>query len=458
MENIIPLNGRIAIVDDVIEQALPLMRVLSKNNIPYVFYQGNNVDFLPEESENDIRILFLDLNLLGGRDANPKEIRSVLFNTIKKIISPNNYPYVLILWSRQENEYKEMLEELFNNELKQCAPITIQNFIKSDFFPNFSEIEENEEKEYLILDELKKIILALPAYSYLMQWENCVHNSADATIQDIFHDYHSEENWENNANCILSMFAHSFLEKHYNDAMPENKAKASLLLLNDVYIDTLESVIAGCKIENAVELEHNVNEEQKKHIRLKTNYKLLISKASMDKKHPGCVLTPIEGCLEYVKCSKSILNDCLKTEDIRAQVMGQYHNMQLREAKQLYNQLMKERRNAIYSTLLPCGIVVTPACDYAQNKAQYDRVIQGIVIDSCYKDMIDTKSEAVYVSPQFNDGSHERILVFNYRYFVTQDLDNIDNVKPLYRVRNSILSEIQSKLARHISRQGIMNL
>ena len=128
MENIIPLNGRIAIVDDVIEQALPLMRVLSKNNIPYVFYQGNNVDFLPEESENDIRILFLDLNLLGGRDANPKEIRSVLFNTIKKIISPNNYPYVLILWSRQENEYKEMLEELFNNELKQCAPITIGEF------------------------------------------------------------------------------------------------------------------------------------------------------------------------------------------------------------------------------------------------------------------------------------------------------------------------------------------
>ena len=334
----------------------------------------------------------------------------------------------------------------------------IQNFIKSDFFPNFSEVEENEEKEHLILDELKKIILALPAYSYLMQWENCVHNSADATIQDIFHDYHSEENWENNANCILSMFAHSFLEKHYNDAMPENKAKASLLLLNDVYIDTLESIISGCKIENAVELEHNVNEEQKNHIRLKTNYKLLISKANIDKKHPGCVLTPIEGCLEYIKCSKSILNDCLKTEDIRVQVMEQYHNMQLREAKQLYNQLMKERRNAIYSTLLPCGIVVTPACDYAQNKAQYDRVIQGIIIDSCYKDMIDTKSEAVYVSPPFNDGSHERILVFNYRYFVAQDLDNVDNVKPLYRVRNSILSEIQSKLARHISRQGIMNL
>ena len=37
MDNMIPLNGRIAIVDDQIEQALPLMRVFAKNNIPYVF-------------------------------------------------------------------------------------------------------------------------------------------------------------------------------------------------------------------------------------------------------------------------------------------------------------------------------------------------------------------------------------------------------------------------------------
>lgn len=37
MESIIPINGRVAIVDDKIEQALPLMRVFAKNNIPYVF-------------------------------------------------------------------------------------------------------------------------------------------------------------------------------------------------------------------------------------------------------------------------------------------------------------------------------------------------------------------------------------------------------------------------------------
>ena len=65
MENLIPLNGRIAIVDDQIEQALPLMRIFAKNNIPYVYYKGNDIEYLPEQPENDIRILLLDLNLLA---------------------------------------------------------------------------------------------------------------------------------------------------------------------------------------------------------------------------------------------------------------------------------------------------------------------------------------------------------------------------------------------------------
>ena len=68
------------------------------------------------------------------------------------------------------------------------------------------------------------------------------------------------------------------------------------------------------------------------------------------------------------------------------------------------------------------------------------------------------KSEAIYISPSFNDGLYERILVLNYRYFTTLELNNINNVEPLYRIRNSMLAEIQSKLARHINRQGIMNL
>ena len=381
MESMIPLNGLIAIVDDQIEQALPLMRVFARNNIPYVYYKGTDPEYLPGQPENDIRILLLDLNLLGGRDNQPKDIRSSLFSVISHIISPNNYPYVLVLWSRQEKEYKEMLEKLFSNDLKGCAPIAILEWIKSDFFPNFSDEEANKDEEYKIIDELKKVIAGLPAYSYLMQWENCVHNSADETIQDIFHDYHSQENWKNSANCILDMFAKSYLEQHYRDSSKEDIAKASLFFLNDVYYDTLESAITNSEIENAVELQYEANADLISDIKSKVNNYLLISKSQIQINQPGCIFTSSDSSVECVKRLKEIINNCLDTEDVRIQVANKFQDTKLSEAKQFYNQLIKDRREAILSTAIPCGVIVTPACDYAQNKAKYDRIIMGIIID-----------------------------------------------------------------------------
>ena len=454
----IPLNGRIAIVDDKIDQASPLMRVFAKNNIPYVYYEGTNPDYFPEKLENDIRILFLDLNLLDGRDNQPKEIRSTLFAAISHIISPNNYPYLLILWSRQEKKYRGLLEDLFKNDLKECSPIAILDWIKSDFFPNFSDEEENKEDEYKILDELKKVLVSLPAYSYLMQWENYVHHSADATIQDIFHDYHSYDEWEDKANCILDMFAKSYLEQHYRAVSVEEKAKASLFFLNDVYYDTLESIVANSRIENAVELQYEVDECLMSDIKSKVNNYLLMSKSQTQINHPGCIFTSSDNSVECVKRSKEIINDSLDTQDIRIQVINKFQSMKLPEARLMCNQLRKERRDAILATAIPCSVVVTPACDFAQNKAKYDRIVMGIIIDSCYKQLIDSKSEAIYISPSFDEGSHERVLILNYRFFLTQDLSKVNGIKQICRIRNSVLSEIQSKLARHISRQGIMNL
>ena len=454
----IPLNGRIAIVDDKIDQASPLMRVFAKNNIPYVYYEGTNPDYFPEKLENDIRILFLDLNLLDGRDNQPKEIRSTLFAAISHIISPNNYPYLLILWSRQEKKYRGLLEDLFKNDLKECSPIAILDWIKSDFVPNFSDEEENKEDEYKILDELKKVLVSLPAYSCLMQWENCAHNSAHTTIQAIFHDYHSHDNWQNNGNCILDMFAKSYLEQHYRAVSVEGKAKASLFFLNDVYYDTLESIVANSRIENAVELQYEVDECLMSDIKSKVNNYLLMSKSQTQINHPGCIFTSSDNSVECVKRSKEIINDCLDTQDIRIQVINKFQSMKLPEARLMCNQLRKERRDAILATAIPCSVVVTPACDFAQNKAKYDRIVMGIIIDSCYKQLIDSKSEAIYISPSFDEGSHERVLILNYRFFLTQDLSKVNGIKQICRIRNSVLSEIQSKLARHISRQGIMNL
>jgi hypothetical protein len=104
-----------------------------------------------------------------------------------------------------------------------------------------------------------------------------------------------------------------------------------------------------------------------------------------------------------------------------------------------------------------CNITVTPACDYAQNKIKFDRIVQGIIIESKYKKLIDNRSEAIYISPTFIYQDRPCILVLNFRYFITEDLSQ-NLTKPTLKLRNRVLAEIQSKLARHINRQGILNL
>lgn len=458
MENIIPRNGRIAIVDDKIEQALPLMMVLSRNNIPFTFYKGNDSEWLPTTPENDVRILFLDLNLLGEQIQDEKAIRSSLISVLKRIISPDNYPYILVLWSRQESEYKNIVEDIFNDTLKDCAPISIKTFVKSDFFPNFSEEIDSSKDINKILKELLGILNDFPAYSHLLQWENQVHNSADSTINDIFKDYHSHENWNENANCILDMFASSYLEKQYQSSDANVKAKSSMLFFNDVFHDTLEQSVEKTNIANAKDLRCDIDESRKTEIRAKINSRLLLSKLYDSINQPGCVFSCTNQLHECSIKAKELLNDSISVENIQNFLKNKIEGLEKKEKNNLINEERKRRKDQIKNTMLPCGIVVTPACDYAQKKFKYDRIVLGIIIDEEYKEYIDVKSEAIYISPIFSFSNQNKLLILNYRYFITEALNVEKETEILFRVRNSVLSEIQSKLARHINRQGIMNL
>src|SRR5690606_34680225 len=95
-----------------------------------------------------------------------------------------------------------------------------------------------------------------------------------------------------------------------------------------------------------------------------------------------------------------------------------------------------------------------------QNKQKNIRVVKGFVINKEHKRFIDDKSEAIYISPSFYDGDLKtsRIIVLNFRYFFTfnGDVSKIKGLFPKMRLRNEVMAEIQSKIARHVSRQGIL--
>ena len=232
--------------------------------------------FLPDEKSrfNDIRLLFLDINLLNSRTAFVKEVKASLYAVIRRVISETNFPYSLIYWSKQENEYAQVVQELFENELKDRKPINLIPFVKSNFFPNFSDVEV--ETDIDLIAEIEKIINSQHSYSYLLEWENIAHTAADKTLQEVFSSYHQFKDWTNNANYILEKLGSAYLGKHYNDNTPTDKIKASFISFNSVFKDTLEHNVYNTQLSNAQNLLYDAEKvESKVH---SINEKLNISK------------------------------------------------------------------------------------------------------------------------------------------------------------------------------------
>ena len=255
----IPINGRIAIIDDQIKQAEPIINILSKRQMPLTYFSGDPA-FLPEigNNINDIRVLFLDINLIDDSEHPNKVLKARLIPVLERVISEENYPYVLIYWTRHNgSEHKDLIEkEIFNNDLANRKPIAFLSAIKGDYF-NFdgSLTDDFNEKLDGLFDKIDILISQHPAYSHLINWENQVHLSADSTLQSIFSSYNDSE-WDNNANYTLNKLGEAYLGKHYKTAEIEEKIKGSFISLSTVFKDILEHNIQNQTIENKDSLEY----------------------------------------------------------------------------------------------------------------------------------------------------------------------------------------------------------
>ncbi|MDD4753944.1 MAG: hypothetical protein PHT78_12005 [Desulfitobacteriaceae bacterium] len=454
MKNLLPINGRIAIVDNEINEALPLMRTFSKNQIPYTFFKGDDLKYLPNDPLNDIRILFLDLNLLNNRTASEKEVRGMLYSVLSKIISPINYPYCLIYWSKQEKEYTKALEGLFENELKELTPIRVIPFIKSDFFPNFGDEEQQTEKD--IIQELDLILQSMPSYSYLLSWENQIHKASDHTLKDIFGVYHGQDSWDKNVDYTINKLSHAYLGQHFIGASSDEKIKGCFNTFNSIFFDTLESSLYSLEIQNTQDLTPDLAKVDETVIKGYINYRINMSENISDICEPGVVFQNNDN--EKDPIFRSLLHLILSLFKIKERIKRD--NPDIVEAV-LKSDVKKEFNNIkdeIKQSWIKIGMVVSPLCDYAQNKNIYDRVVKGVLIEAKYIDYLDDKSDAIFISPIFYFHDKDYFIVLDYRYFVTKKLKNEDNIRGLFRVRQQLLSEVQSKLARHINRQGILYL
>src|SRR4030042_3927052 len=121
----IPENGRVVIIDDKVkEEGLPLIKALTRINVPTIYFTGK-LEELPGEPLKGIRVVFLDI-VLGTDGQSAKTQVSTAVNVLKRIIDINNGPYLLIAWTKN----KEHLENI-KDALSDRPPICVLDLEKS---------------------------------------------------------------------------------------------------------------------------------------------------------------------------------------------------------------------------------------------------------------------------------------------------------------------------------------
>ncbi|WP_347050137.1 hypothetical protein [Flavobacterium olei] len=456
----LPINGRIAIIDDQIKHALPLIQVLSKNRLPHSYYSGDLL-FLPNEDidkDNDVRLLFLDINLIDNGEHENKVLKSRLIPVINRVISENNYPYIIVYWSRHEHHKALIEDDIFTNELVRKKPIGYISADKSSFF----DLEGNNSEDFD--DKIEELFTNIntkfedyKSYQILLEWENQVHNSADKTLQNIFSPYHQFENWTNNSNYIINKLGKAYLGNYFEGSNPEDKIKASLVSFNSIFKDTVENNVYNLKIESPVDLVYTNDETNKDLIISTINEKLNLSKDIKSLSESGNIIL----YNEKEEIFSALLHRLFSLFKIKSSIKEKSEE-EIDEAilKKIADTEFKTIRRDIKKSWKKISVVVTPVCDFVQkNNNIYDRVVKGVLIPKDYQQYIDDKSEAIFICPfSINYDNIDFVLVLDFRYFITTELAKENNISPIYRIRQELLAEIQSRLARHINRQGILFL
>ncbi|MGV8016673.1 MAG: hypothetical protein AB2L26_00610 [Ignavibacteria bacterium] len=461
---LLPLNGRIIILDDKENQALPLIRVLSKNKYPFT-YHTDSLAQLPAEPYDDLRILFLDINLTDQSVI--ENIKSQLIVTLRKIISPRTL-YFVGIWSVKEDALFKSVKEIFNEQLKDIRPAFFVSLKKGDYFQLDEETMEYVEDPTintidLLTEKLNNELANLDALEPLLLWENTINISSSKIIKDII-DLLKSESINEDLKKIYFKLALANIGKQIKFLDDPKKCTNALLVLNKLLCDRIDYSV-GNQLDTKIIHDINDSEDFDEKIAPIINSKLLISFDNFSNHLPGNVYN-VGDDSKNPPFSKLIADSidirivcCAFFEEMNKKQPASFKEaFEFKKAeRKRYTEYERTKREQITNTSIFVLSETTPICDYVQDKFRMNRVVPGLLWNSSYFDYLG-KADYLYQSPslQYKDKIYK--LVLDFRYFTSYDKDKLPDYDYIFRLKHLILVDIQSQLSKQMNRPGLTYL
>lgn len=479
----LPKNGSVAIIDDKINEALPLMNELAKRGVPYFYYDGNNKSY-PKEPLDNVRIIFLDMHLdeVAGGSTNTKNIVSSLIAGINALVSENNGPYVVMVWSKHDSQHLiELKDTLLSKKSVDCKPSAVLNLEKSQFFK--SEYKDNSgESEWIFKDDgmdlleknLSEQLKMINSFLILCNWENGIKNSARETVNAIGTLFDiQDQQWNDNLKaCLVRMakaYAGQMLEMSEEDIIKNVYYSMNSIIsdFNGLEVEQMVKKIAGevqlqeennnvngsilFRLESG-EKKYILSYDGKKYYVYENENKRFENKniKKLCKDNNEIVEQLYNAYLSNICAINSLLN--IRKYNIVSQRPGTIYEASEKLKKELCDDRYIEEE--LRADIRGIELEISPICDYAQNKRKRLRVLPGLEIPVGLLDKDDSKYSYL-TKPIMIDGKERRFL-FDFRFYTSELTTYFDKKEPLYAIGDGLLQIIKEELSAHGVRSGIV--
>ncbi len=448
---ILPENGSVVVVDDQVNEAMPLLQSLAKKHIPAIYFEGGNPDALPEIPLKNIRLLFLDLNLTKRISNDEQSIKSSLFVNIKKIVSEENGPYVLVVWSTKEDLYSNILDKLFGNSLKSLKPSIKLSLSKGNYFKRNEKNKLVPKQDFLekLDKKIKEELQNLGSLTLLMAWQNIINGASGEIIRELTSFYDDHDNWNENLSELFKRLAKARLEDHLDATDVPGIAKNCLFTLNGTFADVLASGIRNRDF-SGLELQFKPTEENKSSQKPKKKKK---QEPTFHEKREREISSKINSKLHL---EKDIEDSLVQPGNIYSFDSDWPEGIRM-DAKTICGKDVWGSISEQNIKLEHVFIEVTPYCDFSNRKFSMYRLLPGVLWPVEF-DLKSSLPANIYDSPSFFwDGRCYKI-VFDFKYLQSLPTKDFNPGPPYFRIRSGLLFDIQSKMANHISRPGVISV
>tara|TARA_R110000796_G_scaffold77584_2_gene173214 strand:+ start:81491 stop:82900 length:1410 start_codon:yes stop_codon:yes gene_type:complete len=461
-------NGNVYVIDDQWHEAKPLLQTLYKCQLPHVYMDGSASN-LPK-SPKQVRLLFLDLNLVPG--LNPSDSKTFMnkhAGILERLLANQSGSYIVLVWSKQEDTFLEDFKKIFVDKaykLEDKKPLDIISLQKGVFFrSNNSEAEEPayswiEGKEEDLIDLIESKLNENEGFRALTSWERLITISGGKTVDSLVSlskDSKSDIEKKDILNDIVTNLSVSLLGKKNFDQLEDNhsdKTNGFMLALSELIDDEIDKEIL---LKTQPQFEKWTTKRLGPELKAKLNSKLL---TSIEKTKPSITGSVFEVDLSkhnYLEMlEESIKKDSTEFKKKCKSKFGQDFDFQ--DTLKISSYIDELFQDSLKSNkLIPIEINLTPLCDVVQNKEKYYRMVPGFLLEAKLATLIDQNSDRTYISPiLYKDFGYR--LILDFRYLTSVKKEEIECFVKIMGLRKAFVDEIQLKLSNHVSRLGILYL